>query len=61
MTACSFKAYDPLISIHSHHTIDQFKPITTLNSKIKYQPLDNINALFNQALYKLSTKIKTIN
>ena len=33
----------------------------TLNSKIKYQPLDNINALFNQALYKLSTKIKTIN
>ena len=28
MTANSFKAYDLRISIHSIHTIDQFKPIT---------------------------------
>ena len=62
ITTHSFKTYDLRIPIHSNHTIDHFKPINKhWISKPSIKPLDNISALFNQALYKLSTKIKTIN
>ena len=62
MTACSFKAYDLRIPIHSHHTINRLKPINKhWYPKIKHQPLNKISALFNQAFIQATKQTITIN